>query len=155
MAIIGAGWFGCHIGLKLKKRNFIIKIFEKGNDIFYNTSGNKTNRLHLGFHYPRSIKTREMSFEGFKRFIKEYPKLSLELNENIYAIANDKANKISPITFKKSMNKSKLKFNEYNISQTDLKNVLKTFNTKERQIDHLRAKKFFLRGLKKKLIFKL
>jgi L-2-hydroxyglutarate oxidase LhgO len=27
IAIIGAGWFGCHIGLELKKRNFKVKIF--------------------------------------------------------------------------------------------------------------------------------
>ncbi len=151
IAIIGAGWFGCHIGLKLKKKNFNVKIFEKGNDIFYNSSGNNTNRLHLGFHYPRSIKTREMSYKGYKRFMKEYPRLSIQINENIYAIANDNLNKTSPISFKKSMNKSKLKFNEYKVSQTDLKNVLKTFNTKERQIDHIKAKKFFLKNLKKNL----
>ena len=48
IAIIGAGWFGCHIGYKLKKKNFNIQIFEKGKDIFENASGNNTNRLHLG-----------------------------------------------------------------------------------------------------------
>ena len=87
IAIIGAGWFGCHIGYKLKKKNFNIQIFEKGKDIFENASGNNTNRLHLGFHYPRSIKTREMSCDGYQRFIKQYPNLSIELKENIYAIA--------------------------------------------------------------------
>ena len=92
IAIIGSGWFGCHIGLKLKKKNFNVKIFEKGNDIFFNSSGNNTNRLHLGFHYPRSIKTREMSYKGYKRFVKEYPKLSSKINENIYAIADDNLN---------------------------------------------------------------
>tara|TARA_B100000900_G_C20559302_1_gene708164 strand:+ start:355 stop:1398 length:1044 start_codon:yes stop_codon:yes gene_type:complete len=151
IAIIGSGWFGCHIGLKLKEKNFNIKIFEKGNDIFFNSSGNNTNRLHLGFHYPRSIKTRDMSYKGYKRFVKEYPKLSTKIKENIYAIADDNLNKISPKSFTRSMIKSKLKLNEYSVSQTDLKNVLKTFNTSERQIDHIKAKKFFLNNLKKNL----
>ena len=60
IAIIGAGWFGCHIGSELKKKNLEISIFEKEDDIFKNGSGNNTNRLHLGFHYPRSKKTRKI-----------------------------------------------------------------------------------------------
>ena len=88
IAIIGAGWFGCHIGYKLKQKNFNIKIFEKDKDIFNNASGNNTNRLHLGFHYPRCFKTREMSHTGYQKFIREYPNLSKNLKENIYAIDN-------------------------------------------------------------------
>ena len=92
-----------------------------------------------------------MSYKGYKKFVKEYPKLSSKINENIYAIADDNLNKTSPKSFIRSMNKSKLKFSEYKVSQTDLKNVIKTFNTKERQIDHIKAKKFFLKNLKNNL----
>ncbi len=152
IAIIGAGWFGCHIGYKLKKKNYKIQIFEKEKDIFENASGNNTNRLHLGFHYPRSLKTRKMSSDGYKKFIKQYSNLSIKLEENIYAIANDKFNKINPNTFENSMLKSKLKFKEYEVSKTDLQNVLKTYNTNERQIDHIKAKKFFLLKLKKNIL---
>ena len=94
ICIIGAGWFGCHIGYELKKRNFKVKIFEKGNDIFANASGNNTNRLHLGFHYPRSFTTRKMSYEGYIKFLRHYPSLSNKLNYNIYAIADDKKIKL-------------------------------------------------------------
>ncbi len=154
IAIIGAGWFGCHIGYKLKQKKFKIQIFEKGKDIFENASGNNTNRLHLGFHYPRSIKTRKMSSDGYKKFMKQYPNLSIKLQENIYAIADDSKNKTSSNTFKNSMIKSKLKFKEYEVSKTDLKNVIKTFNTNERQIDHYKAKNFFLSKLKKNIFLK-
>ena len=154
IAIIGAGWFGCHIGYKLKKKNFKIKIFEKNSDIFSNASGNNTNRLHLGFHYPRSLKTRSMSNEGYKEFIKQYPNFSVEIRENNYAIANDKSNKINSNTFKNAMKKSKLKFKEFDSSTTDLKNITKVFNTRERQIDHYKAKSFFLKKLKNFIIFK-
>ena len=124
IAIIGAGWFGCHIGYKLKQKKFKIQILEKGKDIFENASGNNTNRLHLGFHYTRSIKTRKMSSDGYKKFMKQYPNLSIKLQENIYAIADDSKNKTSSNTFKNSMIKSKLKFKEYEVSKTDLKNNL-------------------------------
>ena len=152
IAIIGAGWFGCHIGYKLKKNNFNVKIFEKGKDIFDNASANNTNRLHLGFHYPRSIKTREMSSDGYQKFIKEYPNFSIKLKNNIYAIADDNANKTSSKIFKNSMIKSKLKFKEYNVSKTDLINIDKAVNTSERQIDHFKAKSFFLNKLKKNIL---
>lgn len=54
IAIIGAGWFGCLIADELLKRNYKVRIFERENEIFNNASGNNQNRLHLGFHYPRS-----------------------------------------------------------------------------------------------------
>ena len=154
IAIIGAGWFGCHIAYELKKKNFKIKIFEKGTDIFSNASGNNTNRLHLGFHYPRSIKTRKMSSEGYKEFIKQYPNFSVELKENNYAIANDKYNKINSTSFRNAMRKSKLKFKECDSSETDLKNITEVFKTRERQVDHNKAKTFFKKKLKNLIIFK-
>ena len=57
IAIIGAGWFGCYIGYELIKSGYDIKIFEKEKNIFLGASGFNQNRLHLGFHYPRSYKT--------------------------------------------------------------------------------------------------
>ena len=95
IAIIGAGWFGCHIGHELKKKKIDVIIFEKEKDIFQNGSGNNTNRLHLGFHYPRSLITRKMSFEGYQKFINKYPKFSKALTNNVYAIADDKDNKMT------------------------------------------------------------
>lgn len=152
IAIIGAGWFGCHIGYKLKNKNFNIKIFEKEKDIFKNASGNNTNRLHLGFHYPRSFRTRQMSSNGYRKFIKQYPNLSAKLKENIYVIADDKENKINSNTFENSMIKSKLKFKEYEISKTGLRNVVKAYNTNERRIDNYKSKNFFFKKLKKNIL---
>jgi hypothetical protein len=148
ICIIGAGWFGCHIGYELKKRNYKIKIFEKNNDIFANASGNNTNRLHLGFHYPRSLTTRKMSQEGYKKFIKFYPFLSNRLDNNIYALADDRENKVNFKTFKNSLIKSKLKFKNYDISKTDLRYITNAFNSNERQINHYKAKSFFKKKLR-------
>ena len=53
IAILGAGWFGCHIASKLKIKNDV-DLYEKKNQILSGTSSYNTNRLHHGFHYPRS-----------------------------------------------------------------------------------------------------
>ena len=55
------------IWLSLKNKGFSIKIFEK-NAIFSTASSNNQNRLHLGFHYPRSALTRAQSSRGLKFF---------------------------------------------------------------------------------------
>lgn len=149
IAVIGAGWFGCHIGYNLIKKKFKVEIFEKENDIFQNASGNNTNRLHLGFHYPRSFQTRKMSIDGYKKFMKQYPQLSRPLKNNIYVIAKSKLNKMSSNLYEKSMLRSNLSFSKLDIKKTDLVNVNKIFNTNEKGIDHKKAKKFFKKRLKK------
>ena len=151
IAIIGAGWFGCHIGYKLAQKNYKVKIFEKEKDIFQNASGNNTNRLHLGFHYPRSFQTRKMSYEGYKKFITQYPNLSKTLKNNIYVIAKSKLNKMKSELYEKSMQQSNLKFSKLDSKKTDLINVDKVFNTNERAIDHKKAKDFFRKKLKKNI----
>ena len=154
IAIIGAGWFGCHIASELKKKEIKVSIFEKENDIFQNGSGNNTNRLHLGFHYPRSKITRKMSFKGYQKFIKIYPKFSKPLKNNIYAIAKDSSNMMTPKAYEKSIKESKLNFSNISLDDGNLINIKKAYNTNERQIDHEKAKKFFKKNLKGKIFFK-
>ena len=50
--IIGAGWYGCHIGLFLKNLGNKVKIFEKEKDIFLGSSGYNQFRLHSRFSLP-------------------------------------------------------------------------------------------------------
>ena len=94
IAIIGAGWFGCHIASELldEQNKYTIKLFEKEKDIFLGASGNNQNRLHLGYHYPRSYVTRKQSQKYFKEFVKKYPNFSNRIDNNIYAIADDAKN---------------------------------------------------------------
>ena len=154
IAIIGAGWFGCHVGSELKKKNYQITIFEKEDDIFKNGSGKNTNRLHLGFHYPRSKLTRSMSFNGYQKFIKTYPEFSKPLENNIYAIAKESSSKMTPKKYEKAIKESKLKLTNISLKKINLINIEKAYNTNERQIDHFKAKTFFKRRLKKNIFFK-
>lgn len=154
IAIIGAGWFGCHIATELKKEKYKITIFEKEEDIFKNGSGNNTNRLHLGYHYPRSKITRKMSYDGYQKFINTYPMFSKPLKKNIYAIAKDKSNMMTSKKFENSIKQSKLKLSNISLNNIDLINITKAYNTNERQIDHKKAKNFFKKKLKQNLLLK-
>ena len=154
IAVIGAGWFGCHIALKLKKKNYKVVIYEKEKDIFLGASGANQNRLHLGFHYPRSFVTREQSKKGYKLFIKTYPDLSKKVNKNIYAIAKDKKNIIDFKSYLEIIKSSKLFFKKTDPKKIGLKNIEGAIVCKERLIDLDAAKKFFKKKLNNKIIFK-
>ena len=69
--IIGTGWYGLHIFLFIKKyyKNFKLIIVEENNEIFNNSSNFNQNRLHIGYHYPRSHRTREICKNNYKKFI--------------------------------------------------------------------------------------
>jgi L-2-hydroxyglutarate oxidase LhgO len=81
VAIIGAGWYGCHIGSSLKTLGFDVTVFEQHARPLHEASGNNQFRLHLGFHYPRHHGTRVQSRDGFMRFMERYPYLSREVTE--------------------------------------------------------------------------
>ena len=89
LVIIGGGWYGCHLALSLKKKGFKIKLFEKNNEIFSEASLYNQNRLHLGFHYPRSYKTRIQSKNGFDKFLLNYPEFIKNLDLSIYAVSRE------------------------------------------------------------------
>lgn len=86
--LIGAGWYGCHLATAALKRDMSVEIYDS-NDIFSGMSSANQNRLHLGYHYPRSFITREQTREGFNRFIEEYGFLTSAQHKALYAIHRD------------------------------------------------------------------
>lgn len=90
--IIGAGWYGLHTYCFLKKlfKNKIdITILEKDKTFFNNSSNYNQNRLHLGYHYPRSSKTRKLCLNGYYKFIQEYREVIDFVDSNYYLISNN------------------------------------------------------------------
>ena len=153
IAVIGAGWFGCHIATELIKEGFDVTIYEKEKNIFLNGSGNNTNRLHLGYHYPRSFATRKISLDGFKKFTKYYPKFSRPIESNIYAIANSKLNKTSVDKFEEVLKESKLKYSLIPQKKIKLNHIKKAYLTHERIVLFYKARTYFQSFLKKNIIF--
>jgi hypothetical protein len=105
VAIIGAGWYGCHIARALKQAGYSVTIFEKNTDIFRQISGNFGIRLHAGPHYPRSQATRASCRTGFTLFQKEYKELLIPHQYSIYALgkrdADDAPSRVTVEEFKK------------------------------------------------------
>lgn len=89
IAIVGSGYFGCHSALICKELGHEIVIFEKEKDIFTGASGHSQNRFHLGFHYPRSDKTRNQIKSCNAEFLKRYGFAVKFFPSNIYAVAKD------------------------------------------------------------------
>ena len=88
VAVIGGGWYGCHLALTLKARGFDVTLLEKENRLFQGASGKNQFRLHAGFHYPRSHLTREQIQSGLKEFNRRLPQFVRKLDTCIYAISS-------------------------------------------------------------------
>ncbi|MAH97820.1 MAG: hypothetical protein CMA12_00515 [Euryarchaeota archaeon] len=150
IGIIGAGWFGCYIGYDLIKTGYDVTIFEKKEEIFQGASGLNQNRLHQGFHYPRSYNTIKESKIGYINFAKKFPKFVKSINKNLYVVANDKNNKIDFDIYKQILNSNKLLFKEEQ-NRYKLKNFSGIISCKEKLIDTNSAKKFFINNLSKNI----
>lgn len=90
--ILGGGWYGCFIALVCKTYNIDFLILDKEN-IFNGSSSKNQNRLHLGYHYPRSSETIKECQQGYNKFIYLFEKYTKNIKYNIYAIEkNSKVN---------------------------------------------------------------
>lgn len=146
IAIIGGGWYGCHLAVSFLKNGIKFKLFESESELFSKASTHNQNRLHLGFHYPRSYQTRLQSAEGFYRFCEKYPFLMSDPFENLYGIDN-KRSIIDFDTYLQIMNSSGLEFEISNIDDYPFKNLEGLIKTAERIIDPIKAKDYFSRAL--------
>lgn len=88
IAIIGAGFFGTTIAIRIKEKypNFNIDLFDKNKEILFGTSGKNQFRCHQGYHYPRSIKTFIECASSLNSFDKMFSKTYMKSN-NFYAIS--------------------------------------------------------------------
>jgi len=105
--IIGAGIHGVTLALELAKNNNVV-IVDTNKDILLGTSNCTHNRIHLGYHYPRSVETIHECKSGYDFFIKKY-KDCLIFPDFYYVI--EKKSKIDSKLFKKVMLKEGLSCN--------------------------------------------
>lgn len=85
--IIGAGFYGCHIATALLADGHKVTILELKNEIFGGASGRIPARLHQGFHYPRSKRTRDACRAHLPQFMEVYGRFTRQVSRNVYAIA--------------------------------------------------------------------
>tara|TARA_B110000014_G_scaffold259246_1_gene246708 strand:+ start:286 stop:1344 length:1059 start_codon:yes stop_codon:yes gene_type:complete len=155
LAIVGGGFYGCYLAKKFKdklKSKISIDIFEKNNDLILEAGNNNQCKLHLGFHYPRSIFTIKQVVKGSKIFSNEFKKFVVFPKKNIYLI-----HKNSHVNFKKYYEiykKLKVDIKKYDIRKIKfLKNYDDfngAFNTKEGVIQFDKLNFFLIKYVKKK-----
>lgn len=143
ICIIGCGWYGAHLGMMLKKIGINFVIFEKNKEIFCESSYKNQNRLHLGFHYARSYKTRKLCNDGYYKFIQQYGNFVNILDNNYYHVANESI--IDYETYKIIM-EDMLVLEE--VECKEIKNVQGTIKTKEMFIENHKIKTYFEKELK-------
>ncbi|KAL4734281.1 hypothetical protein BDV11DRAFT_209542 [Aspergillus similis] len=88
IAVIGAGWSGCHAALELASAGHQVTLIEKGSELFNGVSGQFGIRIHKGPHYPRSSGTRDSCRRTFESFCQKYPELVVPVEPAIYAHAD-------------------------------------------------------------------
>jgi FAD dependent oxidoreductase len=86
--VIGAGLFGCSAAFVLAESNYSVDLVEEESDIMLKASYVNHNRIHLGYHYLRSIETAEQSIEGLLSFLFYYGDSVIYQFPNFYGIAS-------------------------------------------------------------------
>jgi len=145
-AVVGGGWYGCHIASSFRALGFNVTVFEQNERLFHLASGNNQFRLHLGFHYPRHYGTRMQSRDGFSRFVERYPSLSRPVADNIYAVPLGDS-LIDFLTYKLIMTSSGIEFTELPETPAMLANVEGCLQTPERVVLLDKARRYFAERL--------
>ena len=86
--IIGAGLFGCCAAIELSRAGFSVTLIDKKGDIMSGASKHNHNRVHFGFHYPRSTKTARQSLDGLTLFLMRFRDSIVSGFPNYYFIEN-------------------------------------------------------------------
>lgn len=87
VAVIGGGLFGSVASCHLSRNGYEVHLFEKNESLLSGTTARNTNRLHLGFHYPRDWETASQSLQAASKFIEEFPKAIRPQFPNYYGLA--------------------------------------------------------------------
>lgn len=146
IAIIGAGWVGCHLAKTLLNEHEIT-IYEK-DDIFSSTSFFNQNRLHLGFHYPRNQRTRILCKDTFSKFMSDYGDFVNDVPINVYSVPN--LSVIDYNTYISIFDYEKTDFS--NIKLDSVKNIENSIIVNEKHINYRGLKTYFKELLDSKIL---
>lgn len=83
--IIGAGLYGLYAALYCARRGQQVKVLEIDSEPFGRATYINQARVHMGYHYPRSLSTAMKSAGYFKRFVEDYGFCILFDFQQIYA----------------------------------------------------------------------
>lgn len=85
--IIGAGLYGLYAALYCAKKGQHVTVIETDEEPFSRATYINQARVHMGYHYPRSLSTAMKSAGYFKRFVEDYSFSIRSDFQQIYATA--------------------------------------------------------------------
>ena len=83
--VIGAGLYGLYAALLCAKKGEDVLVLEYENQPFLRATSINQARVHMGYHYPRSLSTAKKSRGYFDRFVQDYGFCINKGFEQIYA----------------------------------------------------------------------
>lgn len=83
--IIGAGLYGLYAALFCARKKERVLVLEWDEQPFQRATYINQARVHMGYHYPRSLSTAQKSAGYFERFVKDYEFCILKGFEQVYA----------------------------------------------------------------------
>lgn len=83
--IIGAGLYGLYAARFCGRRGEKVLVLEKDSAPFMRATSINQARVHMGYHYPRSISTALRCAQYFDRFVEDFPGCIKQDFEQIYA----------------------------------------------------------------------
>lgn len=86
--IIGAGLYGLYAAILCGEAGESVLVLEYEDEPFKRATYINQARLHMGYHYPRSIATALKSASYFERFYQNYKECILDDFEQIYAVSS-------------------------------------------------------------------
>jgi hypothetical protein len=138
VAIIGAGWVGCHLALRLRD-HYEVTVFDPSP--FEGTSLLNQNRLHMGYHYARNYPTRELCQNTFEAFMHDYGFLTEPVENNLYAVPMEES-LVDARTIEAIF--PPLSWPHQSVDIQCLKNTERVWCTPERYISPLKARRFMV-----------
>lgn len=142
IGIVGAGWYGCHLGSVLLQLGHDVTIYEAAAEVLPRASALNQARLHAGYHYPRCYATRSETAACFKRFMATYPHFTRAIEKNIYAVSQARS-VMDFTTYTHIMRALGLNFTEVDAADYGLTRVDGAINTEERSLDFGMARAHF------------
>lgn len=85
--ILGGGFYGLYSALFLAERGIQVTLIERDAVFFSRASYINQARIHLGYHYPRSLDTALKTAAYFHRFVKDYGFCIKDDFRKVYAIS--------------------------------------------------------------------
>ena len=106
VVIIGAGLFGLSTAIILAEKGIKVTVLEKSNNFMKGASLVNQNRIHYGYHYPRSLETGKESLCSMQSFLDYYGDCVVPSYKNYYAISkyNSKITSDDFVKFCKEIN---------------------------------------------------